>query len=535
MLDSESAAAKSRPRMMNETQAIETPTPSATRGWSNRVLIAALAGILFLTLYPFEFSLHTKLTPGASPFFLGRADKGGGLLDIVLNIFLFLPFGFALAAKLRTKGKSWLMVLFCTWSAGTLLSYGIEFLQIYIPARDSGWEDVVTNSTGSVIGFFAFEFCGKTASKLLSAWEQSVEAWLTLRRASVILFVYFGACTLYSIPLQNQTHLGNWSPNCFLVFGNDATGRHAWRGKLARAEIWDRAIGGDLAERLARGKAASPVADGALAKFDFSSMPPNQDNAALFVPMLPQMTPAPHSHGSEAPVDATSSFASSQPVPNLISRLQRTNQFSIRVVFEPADINNSDGRIVSISEPSGLSDLYLRQEDASLIFWFRNKISVERPALAWTISNLLEPGETRDLLFSYDGSDLHLYVDGRKLQDRYLGPGAAFAEQFRRVKQGELNGYKDIYYAAVFLPIGCLLGMAARRAPWRQLPLLIPFSLSLLLGPLILESVLSRISERSFSVTNLVLSIGMILVGILWIKADGTATRQENLDGYLRP
>lgn len=518
--------------MTNETQAIPAP---ATRAWSNRILIAALAGILFLTLYPFEFSLHTKLAPGASPFFLGQADKRGGVLDVVLNIFLFMPFGFALAAKLRAKGKSWLAAFFATWIAGAVLSYCIEFLQIYIPARDSGWEDVFTNSTGAAIGFLAFEFCGNAASNLLSAGEQRAESWLTLRRAAVILFAYFAACTLYSIPLQNQTHLGNWSPDCFLVFGNDATGRHAWRGKLARAEIWDRDVGKGLAEQLTRGKEPGPDAVGALAKFDFSSVPPNQASARLFVPLLPETTSAQQPDGDEAPWETVPSIASAQPVANLIGELQRTNQFSIRVVFEPADFANSDGRIVSISEPSGLSDLYLRQEYASVVFWFRNRISVERPTLAWTISNLLAPNQTRDLLFSYDGSDLHLYVDGRSFEDRYLGPGAAFAEKFRRVKQGELNGYKDIYYAIVFLPIGWLLGMAARRIPWRRLPLLMPFGLSLLLGPLILECVLSRISGRPFSVANFTLSAGMVLAGVLWINSDGVPARPEVPGNYFRP
>ncbi|HKN61224.1 MAG TPA: VanZ family protein [Candidatus Acidoferrales bacterium] len=519
--------------MTNQTQAIPAPAPPATRAWSNRILIAALAGILFLTLYPFEFSLHTKLAPGASPFFLGKENKGGGVLDVVLNIFLFMPFGFALTAKLRGKGKSWPAAFFYTWIAGAFLSYCIEFLQIYIPARDSGWEDVFTNSTGAAIGFLSFEFCGNAASKLLSAWEQRAESWLTLPRAAVILCAYFAACTLYSITLQNQTHLGNWSPDCFLVFGNDATGRHAWRGKLTRAEIWDRDVGKGLAEQLTRGKESGPDADGALAKFDFSSVPPNQDSARLFVPLLLETTSAQQSNGSEVPWETFASIASAQPVANLIGELQRTNQFSIRVVFQPTDIANSDGRIVSISEPSGLSDLYLRQEYASLVFWFRNRVSVERPTLAWTISNLLAPNQTRDVLFSYDGSDLHLYVDGRNLEDRYLGPGAAFAEKFRRVKQGELNGYKDIFYAVVFLPIGWLVGMAAGKVPWGRL--LIPFGLSLLLGPLILECVLSRISGRSFSVANFTLSAGMVLAGILWINSDGLPARREDPGHYLWP
>ena len=518
---------------MNLTPALETSPQSPSRPWSNRILIAALVGIFFLTLYPFEFSLHTKLPLGASPFFLGKAGKSDGPLDIVLNVLLFMPFGFALGAQLRSRGMSWLAALLYIWSVGALVSYGIEFLQIYIPARDSGWEDVFTNSAGAAIGFLTFASFGSTSSNLLSKLERSIETWLTVPRAALMLLAYLAVWTLYSVQLQKQTHLENWNSDCFLVFGNDATGRHPWRGKLLRTEIWDRALADNLAKQLTSGNDASPDNAGALAKFDFSSIPARQDDARLIVPLsLPTAATSPKT--SQASVDGVASIASTRPVSDLIDDLQRTNQFSIRLVFEPEDIADANGRIVAISQPSGLSDLYLRQEDANLVFWFRNRLSVERSTLAWTISNVLATGQTRDLLFSYDGSDLYFYVDGRKLQDRYLGPGTAFAGLFHRAKTGEVNGYKDIYYAAVFLPIGCLFGITARKIS-RRIEALIPFALSLLLGPLILEFALAQVSGRSLSFTNLILSAGMVVAGILWINSDRVPTRRENRGDYLRP
>jgi glycopeptide antibiotics resistance protein len=507
---------------MKEAQARETKMQAAGRGWSNRILILAAAGILFLTLYPFEFSLHTRLPVGASPFFLGRGDKGGGARDIILNILLFMPFGFALGTKLRRKSKSWLAALVWTWGAGALLSYGIEFLQIYIPARDSGWEDVLTNSTGSAIGFLAFELLGSPVLKLLSQWERSLEGWLTVGRAALILLFYFGAWLLSSIPLQNQTHLGNWSPNCFLVIGNDATGRHPWKGKVSRLEIWDRGLGKDLGEKLTRGNEASPDEGSALVRLDFSAMPPSQNYARLFIPLSIAPVATPQQEENVAP-----SVASTLAVPELTADLQRTNQFSIRVVLEPAGVSNASGRIVSISQPSGLSDLYLRQENANLVFGFRNPLSVDSAALAWTISNVLVANQPRDLLFSYDGSELRLYADGRRLQEHYMGPGAALAELLRRVKPGELNGYKDIYYAAVFLPVGFLLAIAVRKVPWR-LGTLIPLSLSLLVGPILLEWMLTRVNGRSFSAANCALSTSMVIAGIFWINADAVSSGEAN-------
>src|ERR1700677_2861145 len=95
--------------------------------WSNRILILATAGILFLTMYPFRFNFHL-LPNGASPFFLGKSQKSG-FFDAFLNVLLFIPFGFGLAEKLRERGKSFAFTLAISLLAGGLFSYSIELLQ----------------------------------------------------------------------------------------------------------------------------------------------------------------------------------------------------------------------------------------------------------------------------------------------------------------------------------------------------------------------------------------------------------------------
>jgi len=127
---------------------------------SNRILIAAIAGIIFLTLYPFRFLLNRHVHGPVIPFLLDGWGKAAGPFDVVLNILLFVPYGFGLALKFRGKGKSRAATLGVCLVAGALLSYTIELLQFYIPLRDSGWEDVFTNSTGSVVGLLLFEMCG---------------------------------------------------------------------------------------------------------------------------------------------------------------------------------------------------------------------------------------------------------------------------------------------------------------------------------------------------------------------------------------
>lgn len=71
--------------------------------------------------------------------------------DVVENILGFMPLGFVLAGYFalgRSRAAAILLATLC----GGLLSFSVEFLQYYIPRRDSGWTDVITNTTGTLLG-----------------------------------------------------------------------------------------------------------------------------------------------------------------------------------------------------------------------------------------------------------------------------------------------------------------------------------------------------------------------------------------------
>ncbi len=63
----------------------------------------------------------------------------------ILNVVLFLPLGVVLALSDRRLERACLV--------GALLSAGIEFAQLFIPGRDSSIGDVLTNTTGSALGY----------------------------------------------------------------------------------------------------------------------------------------------------------------------------------------------------------------------------------------------------------------------------------------------------------------------------------------------------------------------------------------------
>ena len=421
--------------------------------WSNRILIAAIVGILFLTLFPFRFVLPTTLPFKASPFLLSSNPKAVGPLDFFLNILLFIPFGFGLSEKLRECEKSRKLTFFATLLGGALLSYTIEFLQTYIPSRDSGWEDVLTNSAGTVLGFVLFERCGSRIIRFLSRYELIMSSWLTFRRAIIIIPIYFAAWFAVSIPLQEKSLLSNWDPECFLVVGNNAQAEYPWRGKVFRVQLWDRALPEELAQEVTSGTEVGGTEDGMVGDMQFSGSSPLRDKRGLF-PDLVWATSVPNDTDLNPLVlDGKNWLISKAPVSDFVRDVKKTNQFAVRVVCVLGAVGEGDKRIVSISNSSGMTNLTLRQEDANLVFWFRNRISVNRSLLAWYIPKVFDVVERRDILFSYDGSNLSLFVDGKKEPRSYqLGPGTALAQMFVRVIPAELDGYHYIYDALVFLP-----------------------------------------------------------------------------------
>jgi glycopeptide antibiotics resistance protein len=502
--------------------ASESHPQSPAPRWSNRILIASLAGILFLTLYPFRLVSHARLSGSASPFLLGGLGKDISPLDDFLNVLLFVPLGFGLAEKLRERGKRRAVILAVCLLSGAVLSYGIEFAQNYIPLRDSGWEDIFTNTTGAVVGFLLFELCRQWVLELLSIVEATLDMLLTWRHAAAILVIYFACWFAFSAHLQKFTRLRNWDPNCLLVVGNDAMSRPltGWEGAISSLQLWDRALPDSLAAALTAGKAPDTPPPGLLAAYDFSGSAPFRDRIS-FLPSLAWKPSAPTQADLNEPLDGSAWLSSAVPVSNLVSAIQRSNQFAIRVVGTPALDEGANATLVSISNPSGLVDLAIRQDDANLVFWFRNPLSVRHATLAWPTPNILEAGKPHDILYSYDGANLSLFIDGRKDSRSYhLGPAAVLVRRVHTVKTPELDGYTDIYYAFIFFPAGILLGVATRNLATRDAAGWIFLIAALFAPPWIFERVLASVSGRPFSLGYAALSLMLLAGGAIWMNLD---------------
>jgi len=494
--------------------------PQAHSQWANRILILSFIGIIYLTLFPFRLDFAAPQSRSTSPFFLGPSLKHGDHMGFFLNLLLFIPFGFGFSAQLRKRGVSRGRVLALALAAGAVTSYCVELLQFYIPTRNSAWDDVTPNTAGAIVGFLVFDRWGEMLLKPLSAWGERVEAWVSLRRACIFLLAYLAFFFLLSIPLQRETRLSNWDTMVPMFVGSDGTPRHAWKGQIAKLQVWNRAFSQELARKITAGEAAPDTDTGLLASYDFTGAPPYSDQAKS-LPALSWISSSPPRESNVLDLNGSSWLSTKVPVTDLTLTLKRTNQFTVRAVCTPANVADLEQHIVSISHVYGTPDLYLRREQADLVFWFRNPLSTYRSLLAWHVRGVFASGQTRDILVSYDGSNVSLYVDGKKEARVYsLGPGAALAHKFRRVLAIDLDGYLVSYDVLIFLPAGVLLGMIARKNPSRKPGGRFLLLLGFLLPPVVYEFILVWVSGRAVSGWEIFLCLLLTLLGAWLINAD---------------
>ena len=82
-------------------------------------------------------------------------------LDVAVNSLGFMPLGVLLMCWLTGRGMNAAAALCMAVSAGFVVSFGVEYLQAFLPSRDSSLRDLVTNGAGTLIGSIGYWGFGK--------------------------------------------------------------------------------------------------------------------------------------------------------------------------------------------------------------------------------------------------------------------------------------------------------------------------------------------------------------------------------------
>lgn len=136
----------------------------------NTLMYVYLSGVLMVTLMPMITSLplwfnHPYIPMHMVPFEDVLYGRGDYIRQIILNIFMMVPFGFLYPLCRRNAGKN-CGLLRCLL-ASLLLSLAIEVLQPLINgARSADITDVITNTAGGALGYTVYALFGRICGRL---------------------------------------------------------------------------------------------------------------------------------------------------------------------------------------------------------------------------------------------------------------------------------------------------------------------------------------------------------------------------------
>jgi glycopeptide antibiotics resistance protein len=111
----------------------------------------ALLTILACTLFPYHVSVRESCVPfgWAALLIPIGPDK---TLDVIANVLLFAPLGFAMAGYFTGRRIKAVASVTGVLVVSLCVSYSVELIQLFMPGRFTSLTDVLSNTAGAGVG-----------------------------------------------------------------------------------------------------------------------------------------------------------------------------------------------------------------------------------------------------------------------------------------------------------------------------------------------------------------------------------------------
>lgn len=475
---------------------------------SARLLAIWPVCVAAVTLEPFNFAARAGLGHGLEVFEYGAH---GGPIHFVLNMLLFMPFGVLLHHEARRRSFTLLSIVIVAGMAGISISMIIEYLQAFLPGRDSSLIDVLANAAGALVGVAAERRWGTSARVRLGRVRAGT--------STAILVGLVGSCLvaalLISGALQAETRLSNWNSEYPLLIGNELTGDRPWRGRVFALDITDASTPAASVRRFSAGESVA-LPGSPVAMFAFTGNPPYKDAAGILPDF--QWTERPNLAGQAGVrLSDHSWLKSDRPAAGFAQRLRQTNAFTLHVRLATDD-PNQDGpaRIVSNSASPLLRNFTLGQQGSDLVVrWRTPATGVNGYPLEVHVPGVFADSGTHEILATYNGASLLVATaHGHYVSSTELTPGATVALAFPplQVRPDELRACEMVYVAFMSLVPAALIGLLGHTGRQR-LALSVAWVLAF---AVLLEITIVGVSGRSFDWPNVAQAVA---VGALVLAA----------------
>ncbi|PSB62438.1 hypothetical protein C7B61_14545, partial [filamentous cyanobacterium CCP1] len=228
--------------------------------------------IVILTLAPFNFAFEEDQS---FLEIIGKFRHRSSLDDWIVNLLLYVPLGFSLAAWLQTRKISKLFQLVCIILVAFSLSTAVEILQLFLPSRIPSSTDIYANTVGSILGMQCFNYLGHTiVSDIILSMQTHTRriADLPIQNISLVLIGYLLLIFLVSIGLQTVISFSNWTPVYPLLVGNDEATGKPWHGNISNLAIADQAASEDqVRQAFVEKSLINPLSKSVVASYSLAS------------------------------------------------------------------------------------------------------------------------------------------------------------------------------------------------------------------------------------------------------------------------
>lgn len=481
------------------------------------LLVLSVAAILYATLRPFTFqwrALDLDAYLGSFGF------EPSSPFDVPRNILLFLPFGFALASLLTWRGAGRATTFGLTLLAGFLLTLTVESLQIFLPGRTPTVPDLAANTLGAVAGWACFRLWQQRARFL--RW---VRAALSVRSATAAFGLYLLLALLFLLLLLANARPTGWNESYRLALGRELIGYRLWYGTASDLVLADRAASpAEAARLLANDDPQAVLGDALVAAYPLHG----DDGLVDRTGTLPDLVWQRREALGPASVELGQGqwLATDTAATPLSQRINASGQFTLALTVATADpTRGGPARIVTLSLDPYRRNFTLGQEGDDLALRFRSVLTGDNG----TTPELRFPGVFADtgrqrLVVSYDGVTIRFYSTRPPQAVAFaLAPEVTFADIFGSSNYWPIDAttfpiglYRLLLYAAIFLPLGLLLGTAValmRPSFWRGVALVA----GLLLPALAVEELLAAYRGHALRPDVIALSVGVTAVGLVFV------------------
>ncbi len=515
------------------TRLFKTDLNEAVFKTAPRLVTYSLLLVLFTTLFPFNFYFKNGFSVKeiADSF-----DNSSSLIDQLGNVLLFLPLGFGLTCLLQTRrlGATAKLAIVLIVSAG--LSSTVEVLQAFLPSRAPTLSDIFTNSFGGFMGFLCFHLWKFKILNCTSALIKKSKDCLSIKKLTAGFIGYMVLTFLISSALPSTANLRNWDPNFPLLLGNEQTGDRPWQGYVSEFYMADRAISEEEVARAFSDKSFfASIGDSLVADYRLTGKGSYRDQTGHLPDLSWQGQPPKIQDGTGVFLTSSHWLETANPATSMSRRIRETSQFTLSTTVATADTaQTGPGRIVSLSSDPYYRNFTLGQEGTHLVFRLRTPVTGKNGANPeLVVPDIFADTNRHHLVITYSAPVFRLYIDG--LQNSHsleLTPEVAlflYLLPSRHLNASIIEGYKILYYAVIFIPLGSFLALLTIIVRGQFVFHMLLMCGGILLPSLMLESILASGSERNIRPENLLFSMLIMTGTILIFKVRAPSWLKSNM------